>query len=63
MKTLKTIVKILFLLTMGFFLGTQVMIGFIKRHKVQFDHAGNLGSQKVETLIKAIDRKYVDNFI
>ncbi len=60
MKTLKTIVKILFLLTMGFFLGTQVMIGFIKRHKVQFERTGSLGSQKVETLIKAIDRKYVD---
>lgn len=60
MKTFKTIIKILFLLTMGFFLGLEVMIGFIKRHQPQFERAGSPGSQKVETLIKAIDRKYVD---
>ena len=60
MKTLKNIIKILFLLTMGFFLGIEVMIGIFKRHRPQFDRAESPGSQKVETLIKAIDRKYVD---
>lgn len=45
---------------MGFFLGIEVMIGIFKRHKPQFDSASNPGSQKVETLIKAIDHKYVD---
>ena len=60
MKTLKTIIRILFLLTMGFFLGTEVMIGVFKRHQPQFTRSSSPGSQKVETLIKAIDRKYVD---
>ena len=60
MKTLKTIIRILFLLTMGFFLGIEVMIGIFKRHQPQFDRSSSPGSQKVETLIKAIDRKYVD---
>ena len=60
MKTLKTIIRILFLLTMGFFLGIEVMIGIFKRHQPQFARSGSPGSQKVETLIKAIDRKYVD---
>ena len=45
---------------MGFFLGIEVMIGIFKRHKPQFDRSDSPGSQKVETLIKAIDRKYVD---
>ena len=60
MKTLKTIIRILFLLTMGFFLGIEVMIGIFKRHQPHFDRSSSPGSQKVETLIKAIDRKYVD---
>ena len=60
MKTLKTIIRILFLLTMGFFLGIEVMIGIFKRNQPQFTRSSNPGSQKVETLIKAIDRKYVD---
>ena len=60
MKTLKKIIQILFVLTMGFFLGIEVMIGIFKRHKPQFERGGSPGSQKVETLIKAIDRKYVD---
>ena len=60
MKTLKTIIRIIFLLTMGFFLGIEVMIGIFKRHNNQFDRASSPGSQKVETLIRAIDRKYVD---
>ena len=61
MKTLKRIVQIIFVLTMGFFLGIEAMIGLYKRNNNSF-HAGpsNTGSQKVETLIKAIDRKYVD---
>lgn len=60
MKTLKKIIQVLFVLTMGFFLGIEVMIGIFKRYKPQFEHGGSPGSQKVETLIKAIDRKYVD---
>ena len=60
MKVLKTIIKILFLLTMGFFLGIEVMIGIFNRHRPQFERASSPGSQKVETLIKAIDLKYVD---
>jgi carboxyl-terminal processing protease len=60
MKTLKTIIRIIFLLTMGFFLGIEVMIGIFRRHNNQFDRASSPGSQKVETLIRAIDRKYVD---
>lgn len=61
MKTLKRIVQIIFVLTMGFFLGIEAMIGLYKRNNNSF-HAGpsNTGSQKVETLIKAIDHKYVD---
>ena len=54
MKTLKKIVQVLFVLTMGFFLGIEVMIGIWKRHKPQFERGGTPGSQKVETLIKAI---------
>ena len=60
MKTFKKIIQILFVLTMGFFLGIEVMIGIFKRHKPQFERGESPGSQKVETLIKAIDRKYVD---
>ena len=60
MKTLKKIIQILFVLTMGFFLGIEVMIGIFNRHKPQFERGGTPGSQKVETLIRAIDRKYVD---
>ena len=45
---------------MGFFLGIEVMIGIFNRHKPQFERGGTPGSQKVETLIRAIDRKYVD---
>ena len=60
MKTLKKIIQVLFVLTMGFFLGVEIMIGIWKRHKPQFEFAGSSGSQKVETLMKAIDRKYVD---
>ena len=60
MKTLKKIIQILFVLTMGFFLGIEVMIGIFKRHKPQFEMGATTGSQKVETLIRAIDRKYVD---
>ena len=61
MKTLKRIIQIIFVLTMGFFLGIEAMIGLYKRNNNSF-HTGpsNTGSQKVETLIKAIDRKYVD---
>jgi len=60
MKTLKKIIQVIFVLTMGFFLGIEVMIGIFNRHKPQFERGGTPGSQKVETLIKAIDRKYVD---
>ena len=60
MKTLKKIIQILFVLTMGFFLGIEVMIGIFKRHRPQFEMGATTGSQKVETLIRAIDRKYVD---
>lgn len=61
MKTLKRIVQIIFVLTMGFFLGIEAMIGLYKRNNNSFhDGPSNTGSQKVETLIKAIDRKYVD---
>ena len=60
MKTLKKIIQIIFVLTMGFFLGIEVMIGIFNRHKPQFERGGTPGSQKVETLIRAIDRKYVD---
>ena len=59
MKTLKKIIQVLFVLTMGFFLGIEVMIGIFKRHN--FNRVSNSpGSQKVETLMKAIDQKYVD---
>ena len=57
MKTLKKIIQVIFVLTMGFFLGIEVMIGIFNRHKPQFERGGTPGSQKVETLIKAIDRK------
>ena len=60
MKTLKKIIQVIFVLTMGFFLGIEVMIGIFNRNKNSFDRASSPGSQKVETLIKAIDRKYVD---
>ena len=60
MKTLKKIIQVLFVLTMGFFLGVEIMIGIWKRHRPQMEFAGTSGSQKVETLLKAIDRKYVD---
>lgn len=60
MKILKKIIQIIFVLTMGFFLGIEVMIGIFNRHKPQFERGGTPGSQKVETLIRAIDRKYVD---
>ena len=60
MKTLKKIIQILFVLTMGFFLGIEVIIGIFKRHRPQFEMGATTGSQKVETLIRAIDRKYVD---
>lgn len=60
MKTLKKIIQVIFVLTMGFFLGMEAMIGMFRRNKTQFDRASSPGSQKVETLIKAIDRKYVD---
>ena len=62
MKTLKRIIQILFVLTMGFFLGIEAMIGLFNRTDGSFRPGpSNTGSQKVETLIKAIDRKYVDN--
>lgn len=60
MKIIKKIIQIIFVLTMGFFLGIEVMIGIFNRHKPQFERGGTPGSQKVETLIRAIDRKYVD---
>ena len=60
MKTFKKIIQVLFVLVMGFFLGTEVMIGIWKRHKPPFEIATTVGSQKVETLLKAIDHKYVD---
>lgn len=60
MKTFKKIIQVLFVLVMGFFLGTEVMIGIWKRHKPPFEIATTAGSQKVETLLKAIDHKYVD---
>ena len=60
MKTLKKIIQVIFVLTMGFFLGIEVMIDIFNRNKNSFDRASSPGSQKVETLIKAIDRKYVD---
>ena len=62
MKTLKRIIQILFVLTMGFFLGIEAMIGLFNRTDGSFRPGpSHTGSQKVETLIKAIDRKYVDN--
>ena len=62
MKTLKRIIQILFVLTMGFFLGIEAMIGLFNRTDGSCRPGpSNTGSQKVETLIKAIDRKYVDN--
>lgn len=61
MKTLKKIIQVIFVLTMGFFLGIEVMVGILKRHNPHMSDASRTpGSQKVETLIKAIDRKYVD---
>lgn len=61
MKTLKKIIQVIFVLTMGFFLGIEVMVGIWKRHNPHMSDASRTpGSQKVETLIKAIDRKYVD---
>lgn len=60
MNTFKKIIKILFVLVMGFILGVEIMIGFFKRHTPQMVLGTTSGSQKVETLIKAIDHKYVD---
>jgi len=61
MKILKKIIQVIFVLTMGFFLGIEVMVGIWKRHNPHMSDASRTpGSRKVETLIKAIDRKYVD---
>ena len=62
MKTLKRIIQVLFVLTMGFFLGIEAMIAIYNRNHLSFSAGpSNTGSQKIETIIKAIDRKYVDN--
>ena len=54
MNTFKKIIQILFVLVMGFILGVEIMIGFFKRHTPQMVLGTTSGSQKVETLIKAI---------
>lgn len=66
MKKIQRVIQILFIITLVVFLGIEAMYAvsmYKKNHNTGTFHPGpsNTGSQKVETLIKAIDRKYVDN--
>ena len=61
MKILKKIIQVLFVLTMGFFLGIEAMIALYGKHHTSLSVGPSYpGIQKVETLIKAIEHKYVD---
>lgn len=60
MKVLKLILKIVFVLAIGFFLGTEVMIGMLRKNRAQFGAGSTPASQKIDLLIKAINYKYVD---
>lgn len=64
MNTLKKIIQVLFVLTMGFFLGLEAMIGLYNKKGGARQNPAigpvSTGSQKVQTLLRAIDREYVD---
>ena len=61
MKTLKTILWALLILMFGFFIGSRFVIGLYKKHRPEIvNTSGSIGISKINTLMNAINRKYVD---
>lgn len=61
MKILKTLLWSLFILTIGFFIGTRVVITLIKKQSPGHEYRiGSIGVSKIQALINALDKKYVD---
>ena len=62
MKILKKILWSLIVLIIGFFLGSRVVITLIKQQKPGHEYRiGTLGVSKIQALINALDKKYVEN--
>ena len=62
MKILKKILWSLIVLIIGFFIGSRVVITLIKQQKPGHEYRiGTLGVSKIQALINALDKKYVEN--
>jgi len=60
MKTFKKIIIGLFILLLGFILGSQVMFSSFRKARASFAMTGMQGSTKIDALIRAINTRYVD---
>ena len=61
MKTLKKVILGLLILFAGILIGGRIMIDMVKKARVGYYMTSMRGSSKIETLIKAINTKYVDH--
>ena len=62
MKILRTILWSLFILILGFFIGSRVVITLIKQQRPGHEYRmGSIGVSKIQALINALDKKYVEN--
>ena len=62
MKILKKILIGLFLLIIGFFIGSYAVITLIKKQRPGHEYRiGSVGVSKIQALINALDKKYVDS--
>ena len=61
MKTFKTLLWAILILMLGFFIGSRFVIGLYKKHRPEIVNTrGSIGIGKINTLMNAINRKYVD---
>ena len=62
MKILKKILLGLFILIIGFFIGSHAVITLIKKQRPGHEYRiGSVGVAKIQALINALDKKYVDS--